>query len=180
MESTVTKVVDIPLDGKIEPDSSVKIGTIQPDLKSICSHQSKDSVYLVRAMLKDLKSNSTLSERSILHPCSPDILDWDNTTFYITYCSQYANFSGLCSLGPTKLNLTLSDDGRFITIENVGGSIAFGVQLLFTKEDEEKVETTFSDNYMVIYPNERVEIRSSKPLISKDGISVDSFQNHCP
>eukprot|EP00056_Hartaetosiga_gracilis_P006768 m.100504 g.100504 ORF g.100504 m.100504 type:complete len:387 (-) comp12553_c0_seq12:1031-2191(-) len=60
MESTVTKVVDIPLDGKIEPDSSVKIGTIQPDLKSICSHQSKDSVYLVRAMLKDLKSNSTL------------------------------------------------------------------------------------------------------------------------
>ena len=41
------------------------------------------------------KCKAILDDSTYWHACTPDVLDWSNMTFYITYCKQYADLASL-------------------------------------------------------------------------------------
>lgn len=94
----------------------------------------------------------------------PDILDWDNSTFYTTFCSQYADFTSLQHLPSVGINtevLSQSDTHSTIAMTNLGAAVSLLTQarLIVPSPDGQSVvdiaPILWSDNFVTLLPYER-------------------------
>ena len=100
----------------------------------------------------------------------PDVLDWDQSTWYYTPEKSYADYTALNSLPPVELKYSAEsevkgDDGiTRVTVENPSRNLAFAVHLIVktVKRDEEDVReeaeilpVLWEDNYFPLLPGEK-------------------------
>ncbi|KAF1848082.1 glycoside hydrolase family 2 protein [Cucurbitaria berberidis CBS 394.84] len=86
-----------------------------------------------------------------------DVLDWDNSTWYHTPVTSYSDFTALNAL-PTA-GVDIRAQGTRVTLENKSKIPAVFVRLnLVDGTGKDVVPVTWSENYVTLWPRERLEI----------------------
>ena len=107
-----------------------------------------------------------------------DVVDpnYENSSWVYTPNLSYADFTGLRKLEKVIITQSLKQtkDGFEVTIQNTSAKIAFGVELsAFDAVTKEPVlPVIWSDNYLVLKPNEKQIIKLSFPSKNNKEISV--------
>ncbi|EPS26344.1 putative exo-beta-glucosaminidase [Penicillium oxalicum 114-2] len=144
------------------PNSSKKVGSVSG------ANRIKD-VALLRLTLRDTKTNQQLSRNVYWLSTQKDVLDWDNSTWYTTPVTEYANFKKLESLSSATVKATVRND----QVKTQDGLTSADVQLentsdvpaVFVKIHAVDPSTGtaiaplfWSDNYVTLWPKEKLTI----------------------
>ncbi|OTA98467.1 glycoside hydrolase family 2 protein [Hypoxylon sp. CI-4A] len=138
-----------------EPNTSKDILDIEEGLESVAD------IAFLRLILTDDK-NTTLSRNVYWLANTIDTLDWDNSDWFYTPVTQYANYTALNALPTADVSVELgnSESGLAVVIENHSSVPAFFIRLNLVDEDGEDVLPVFwSDNYVTLWPNEKLELQ---------------------
>ena len=122
----------------------------------------------------------------------PDVLDWNESTWYFTATKSFADLTGLNALPKVKLIVSSKSeiDGEYgtthVTIENPTKILAFAVHLKLMKPsryrdpeaDSDEIEVLpvlWEDNYFPLMPGERRELTASymKADVERESKSSD-------
>ena len=117
----------------------------------------------------------------------PEKLDWQNSSWYTTPTSEFADYSALSTLPKVKLSIasrhshTGSEARTVVTIGNPSKSVAFFVRLKVTRGagGPEILPVIWQDNYISLLPGERREItaayRTSELGTAKPQVEVSGW-----
>ncbi|KAF1954052.1 glycoside hydrolase [Byssothecium circinans] len=135
------------------PNSSQKIAEIPTLIAKI-----KDVAFL-RLILRNQGEESSVLSRNVYWLSSqPEVLDWENSTWYHTPVSLYANFTALDKMEKAQLNVTVSGRGKLL-LENESTVPAVFIRLnLVDAAGRDVVPAFWSDNYVTLWPGESMEI----------------------
>lgn len=143
---------------KTEPNTSKKIADLSAALKDIT-----DVVFL-RLVLRD-DTNQTLSRNVYWLAESIDTLDWDDSSWYHTPVSEWADFTALDDLETAAISAKAApgaEEKWRVTIENKADVPAFFVRLNLVDADGGDVNPVFwSDNYVTLWPKEKLDLEVS-------------------
>ncbi|KAK2805311.1 hypothetical protein FQN50_006212 [Emmonsiellopsis sp. PD_5] len=141
-----------------KPNSSKKVGAITTAIDKI------QDVAFLKLQLKDGKDN-ILSRNVYWLPKTLDVLAWDNSTYYYTPVTDYADLSALNNLAPASVKVSSSlkkgsGSNAHVVLENESDIPAFFVRLnaLEAAGGEEIAPIYWSDNYVTLFPGEKVEV----------------------
>lgn len=150
----------------------------------------KDVAFL-RLILSDDKNN-VLSRNVYWITQSVDALNWDNSTWYHTPVTKFADFSPLGNMQTATLNLRLPDRscrGGKSTIEVVNTSPvpAFFIRLnLVDKSGKDLNPVLWSDNYVTLWPGEKVQLEvqyqkktEAKVIVNGGNIKATELALNC-
>ncbi|KAI1213836.1 glycoside hydrolase family 2 protein [Annulohypoxylon truncatum] len=153
-----------------EPNTSKEILDLSDALAAIT-----DVVFL-RLILSDGEA-AVISRNVYWLAKTIDTLDWDNSDWFYTPVTQYANFTALNSLPTADVSVTLaapakrdnSKAGQVVVVENHSNVPAFFVTLnLVDGEGNDVLPVFWSDNYVTLWPNEKLELQ----VEGEGGVSV--------
>ena len=135
------------------------------------------STYFVSLSLMDTRG-SIVSSNFYWLSTKPDVLDWNESTWYYTPTKSFADLTALNAL--PKIELIVSSkseiDGEYgtthVTIENRSKTLAFGVHLKLMKpsryrdpeaesDEIEVLPVLWEDNYFPLMPGEKRDITAS-------------------
>lgn len=121
--------------------------------------QIKD-VGFVRLLLEDAQGQ--LLDRNV-HWLSKadDVMDWNTTNSYTTFVTNYSDFTCLQNLAPAKMQakLTPRKGEAALVLENTSDVPAFFIRLnLLDGKDAEITPVYWSDNYVTLFPNEKLHL----------------------
>jgi exo-1,4-beta-D-glucosaminidase len=105
-------------------------------------------ITFLRLTLTSLASNETLSTNIYTLAPTLDILDWDNSTWYHTPVTSYADFSGLWDMKEADVEVAVKEGGK-VLVKNKGVVPAVGVRLSVNGGG-----VRWSDNWMTIWGGE--------------------------
>ncbi|KAI1765271.1 glycoside hydrolase family 2 protein [Hypoxylon sp. FL1150] len=145
-----------------EPNASKDILDLTEALEPITD------VAFLRLVLSDDKE--TVLSRNVYWLASTiDTLDWDNSDWFYTPVTEYANFTALNDLPAAKVSVTLATPPSprhnaaksiSVVVENHSELPAFFIRLNLVDEDGEDVlPVVWSDNYITLWPNEKLELQ---------------------
>jgi exo-1,4-beta-D-glucosaminidase len=93
-----------------------------------------------------------------------DELDWENSEWYVTPVSKYADFTALNGLAPASVEVDAVRRGHDeveIKVKNLSGVPAFFVSFdLVDGEGRDVLPITWEDNYVTIWPGEKMTLRA--------------------
>ncbi|GAB3486070.1 glycosyl hydrolase 2 galactose-binding domain-containing protein [Amycolatopsis cihanbeyliensis] len=118
--------------------------------------------YFVRLDLS--RDGRELSRNTYWLSTRPDVPDWDESSWYHTPVSQYADLSGLGELPDAAIEVRARTGhaGTTVTLRNTSETIAPAVRATLRKPDGSRVlPVTWSDNYVSLWPGESVTLRAS-------------------
>ncbi|KAI1779433.1 glycoside hydrolase family 2 protein [Hypoxylon cercidicola] len=125
-------------------------------------------VAFLRLVLSD-DETAVLSRNVYWLATTIDTLDWDNSDWFYTPVTEYANFTALSSLPVANVSVTLATPpshrrkaatGISVVVENHSEVPAFFIRLNLVDEVGEDVLPVFwSDNYVTLWPSERLELQ---------------------
>jgi exo-1,4-beta-D-glucosaminidase len=131
------------IEAQMDFNKAIKISAV-PNLNTT-------QVSLLRLVLRS--SNATLSRNTYLLPPTLDVLDWENSTWYHTPVTRYADLTSLSTMPPANLHITF--DGKVVWLENKGKVPAVFVRLnLVDGEGEDVVPVMWTENYVMVWPGE--------------------------
>ncbi|ORY19124.1 glycoside hydrolase superfamily [Clohesyomyces aquaticus] len=138
------------------PNSSKKILDKIPGLDKIGK---KDTV-LLRLVLK---SGSSVTSRNVywISPQQPDVLDWDNSTWYHTPVTTFTDYTALnnMTIANVAVTTTSSSKGAMVHLENKSKVPAVFVRLnLADLKGEDMVPVFWDDNYISLWPGEKIDV----------------------
>jgi exo-1,4-beta-D-glucosaminidase len=152
--------VDVPSDGV------VKALTI-PEIDGL------STTYFVRLSLSDA-AGKTLSTNFYWLSTKPDVMDWDQSTWYNTPVTAHADLTGIAALPAVELRVSATsesngDDGvTRVVVGNLGQSLAFPVHLKVIRpaagpegRTREVLPVLWEDNYFALMPGEKREIAAT-------------------
>ncbi|POR39758.1 Exo-beta-D-glucosaminidase [Tolypocladium paradoxum] len=124
------------------------------------------NVAFLRLVLSD--KGATLSRNVYWLAKAVDALDWKNSTWYHTPVTTFADFSALGDMETATVSLkpaaTSASGGQALELENRSPVPAFFVRLNLVDEHGEDVNPAFwSDNYVTLWPHERLQLQVSSP-----------------
>jgi exo-1,4-beta-D-glucosaminidase len=139
------------------------------------------STYFVRLKLTD-RGGHDVSQNTYWLSTKPDVIDWDNSDWYYTPVSGYADLQGLGALPKATVDVKArTHDGRTtVTVKNTSSTIAPAVTLTLRKADGTPVTpVTWSDNYVALWPGESITVEAShgecgRPTVEASGLNVTS------
>ncbi|KAI1447776.1 glycoside hydrolase family 2 protein [Annulohypoxylon stygium] len=141
-----------------EPNTSKEILDLSDALAAIT-----DVVFL-RLVLSDGEA-AVISRNIYWLAKTIDTLDWDNSDWFYTPVTQYANFTALNSLPIANISVTLavpvkqdsSKAGKSVVVENHSSVPAFFITFNLVDEEGNDILPVFwSDNYVTLWPNEKL------------------------
>ncbi|KAI1461697.1 glycoside hydrolase family 2 protein [Annulohypoxylon moriforme] len=145
-----------------EPNTSKEILDLSDALKTIT-----DVVFL-RLVLSDGEA-AVLSRNVYWLAKTIDTLDWDNSDWFYTPVTQYANFTALNSLPTANVSVTIAvpvrrDDSKagqdVVIVENHSDVPAFFITLnLIDEEGNDVLPVFWSDNYITLWPHEELYLQ---------------------
>jgi exo-1,4-beta-D-glucosaminidase len=145
---------DVPVE--ITPDSSTRVVTI-PEIPGL------SSAYFVDLRLSS-PDGRTLSSNFYWLSTTPDDLDWQKSTWYMTPAKAYANLTALKELPAARVTAAVkvlpvtggTEQQARITLTNSGSSVAFFIRLQIAKgaSGEEVLPVLWEDNYLSLLPGE--------------------------
>ncbi|KAI1117983.1 family 2 glycoside hydrolase [Nemania sp. NC0429] len=139
-----------------EPNTSRNVLDLSAPLKSIT-----DVVFL-RITLSDSKK-STISRNVYWLAKGLDVLDWEDSDWFFTPVTTYADYSALEKLQSAKVSVSTqaskSKEGATVTLENKSAVPAFFITLNLVDKTGGDVQPVFwSDNYVTLWPHEKLEL----------------------
>jgi exo-1,4-beta-D-glucosaminidase len=105
-------------------------------------------ITFLRLTLTSPTSNETLSTNIYTLAPTLDIMDWDNSTWYHTPVTSYADYRGLWDMKAADVEVHV--EGRRVVVRNKGGVPAVGVRL-----SVDGGGGRWSDNWMTIWDGEK-------------------------
>lgn len=139
------------IDGQAEPNTS-KLAAPVPNINGI-----KD-VALLRLILRNDKE--IISRNVYWLSAKDDVLDWDNSTWYYTPVTSYADFTALDALQPANVSITTM--GRTVMLENTSKVPAVFVRLnMVDGSGNDILPVIWSDNYVTLWPGEKLELEAN-------------------
>ncbi len=165
----------------IVPNSSTRIFDV-PKLDDL------STTYFLRLTLKD-SAGKLVSTNFYWLSTKPDVLDWQNSKWYYTPTSSYADFTALKSLPEARLEVHAATheagarDVTRVTVKNPSSHLAFFIHLRVDKGEHgtEVLPVLWQDNYFELMPGEereitasfaRGELQGASPYVAVDGWNV--------
>ncbi|KAL2194454.1 glycoside hydrolase family 2 protein [Corynascus similis CBS 632.67] len=147
-DSTVTKTV---------PNTSENILSLEGVLGNVT-----DVVFL-RLILEDVQEEGHVLSRNVYWVArEPDVLEWDDSEWYVTPVTSYSNFTTLNNPSEAEVNVDIVWDGEGVdvTLENMSEVPAFFISLTLVDTDGRDVlPVTWEDNYVTLWPGEKLGLR---------------------
>ncbi len=136
------------------PDSSTRVLTI-PEIGGLTG------TYFVRLELRD-PAGKVVSQNFYWLSTTPETLDWEKNTFYMTATKTFADYTALNTLPAPTLAVESTHGQRSadrvtaVTVRNTGKSLAFGIRLKVLKgaDGDEVLPVLWQDNYFALTPGE--------------------------
>lgn len=167
------------------PNHSQKVATI-PEATAL-----KDAAFL-RLVLSDA-AGKVLSRNVYWLAPTVDKLDWDKSDWFYTPVTKFASYKSLATIKPAKLSATAGGaavvDGKVkvdVTLVNKAAVAAYFVRLeLRDGEGEDVLPIVWSDNYVTLWPGEKVvlsvswaagEAGSGEGKVDISGINVKGIE----
>ncbi|KAI1353026.1 family 2 glycoside hydrolase [Xylaria sp. FL0043] len=149
---TTSKTVDT------EPNTSRNVLDIATPLKSIA-----DVVFLRITLATDKKN--IISRNVYWISKELDVLDWEDSDWFFTPVTKYANYTALNKLQRAEVSVSARSPKRnekattTIVLENKSTVPAFFISLnLVDKVDKDVLPAYWSDNYVTLWPHETLEL----------------------
>jgi exo-1,4-beta-D-glucosaminidase len=141
------------------PNTSKKVLSLETALGNIT-----EPVF-VRLRLWEPQAHGKLLSRNVYWVAKdPDVLDWDNSEWYVTPVSRYADFTALNQLSPAHVAVHAVRGGPGaveITLENKSRVPAFFVSLnLEDRHGKDVLPVIWDDNYVTLWPGERMAVQA--------------------
>ena len=115
------------------------------------------SVVLLRLTLNSPNHESVLSQNTYWLAPQADVLDWDNSTWYHTPVTSFANFTALSTMEDAKI--VVRGLGDYLQIENTGDVPAVFVRLnLVDADGKDVVPVVWETNYFTLWPRETLAV----------------------
>jgi exo-1,4-beta-D-glucosaminidase len=144
-----------------------------PELPSL------STTYFVRLNLTD-RNGRGVSENTYWLSTKQDEVDWENSDWYYTPVSAYADLQGLSKLPKAAIDVKArSHNGTTtVTVKNTSSAVAPLVGLTLRKADGSQVTpVTWSENYVSLLPGESVTLTANhgecgRPTVEATGLNV--------
>ncbi|KYK60831.1 exo-beta-D-glucosaminidase [Drechmeria coniospora] len=159
-----------------KPNAGAEIGEVS-GLEKI------KTVVFLRILLVDDASDETLSRNVYWVANTTDRLDWANSTWYHTPVTYFADLSALCDIKPVRVRVRRGvdfagqlEEGLYqLEVENTDGRLpAFFVRLTVVDETDEEINPVlWSDNYVTLWPGEKMQIHVQFETSTKAEVKVD-------
>ena len=147
------------------------------------------TTYFLRLTLKD-SGGKQVSSNFYWLSTKPDVLDWQNSKWWYTPTSGYADFKELKNLPEVRLNVhaaTRENGGRDVTrvtVKNPSSHLAFFVHLRVDRGEHgtEILPVLWQDNYFELMPGEeraveasysKEELEGATPYVTVNGWNVE-------
>jgi exo-1,4-beta-D-glucosaminidase len=148
------------VDGGTRPNTSLKVASLDQVLGNVTA---AEEVVFLRLML--LSGGEEVLSRNVYWVSRGlDELDWENSDWYVTPVSKYADYTALNKLPPARVSavaVTEGKEGVAVTLENQSGHPAFFVSLsLVDGMGRDVLPLTWEDNYVTLWPKERMTLRA--------------------
>lgn len=138
------------VDGITTPNTSKKLAAV-PGIDKI------KNVALLRLILSNSQTNTVLSTNTYWLSSIPDVLDWENSTWYNTPLTSYADFTAIGKMESASVHVT-AGSGE-VVLENKSKVPAVFIRLgLVDEKGNDVLPVTWTDNYITLWPGERVEV----------------------
>jgi exo-1,4-beta-D-glucosaminidase len=165
----------------VAPDSSNRVFVL-PELSGLTT------TYFLKLTLED-SAGKTVSSNFYWLSTKPEVLDWENSTWYHTPTKSFADFTALQNLPKVELKVATriahknDEDVAHVMVTNPGPHLAFFVHLRITKGrgGEELLPILWQDNYFPLLPGEKREItatyrmedlQGTHPVVEVDGWNI--------
>lgn len=165
-------------DIETETNAAKKIGAVDGLTEA-------NGVVFLRLVLRD--GEDVLSRNVYWIAPTIDALDWDNSTWYHTPVTEYADYTSLFELDPASVAITASPakcrKGAYtLTLESESTVPAFFIRLNLVDGSGNDVNpVTWSDNYVTLWPGEILKVTvdgwdgtGAKVLV--DGANVEASE----
>lgn len=132
------------------PNTSRRLGHL-PALDNITS------VALLRLTLSSPNHEDLLSRNVYWLAPQPDVLDWDNSTWYHTPVTSFSNLTALSNM--SNATIVVRGKGKSVQIENTSDVPAVFVRLnLVNERGEDVVPVHWETNYFTLWPRESYDV----------------------
>ncbi|KAF2272636.1 glycoside hydrolase [Westerdykella ornata] len=119
---------------------------------------------LLRLVMHDKKR--VISRNVYWLSAKEDELDWDNSTWYHTPVSSYANYTDLATMPLANLTVTPSGASK-LTLQNTSPIPAVFIRLnLVDSAGDDIVPVRWSENYITLFPGEKMDVTVSYDVSS--------------
>jgi exo-1,4-beta-D-glucosaminidase len=122
-------------------------------------------VVFLRLVLSD-GEGAVLSRNVYWVARDTDVLDWDNSNWFYTPVSKYANYTALGRLPAANVSVEavkVGADGVAVTLENKSGTPAFFINLeLVDGQGGDVLPLSWEDNYVTLWPKETLTLRAKR------------------
>lgn len=134
------------------------------------------TIMFLRLVLTD-DNDAVLSRNVYWLTSTVDTLDWENSDWYYTPVTNYTNFTALNSLQPASLTVSTTENdngsGAVVILENLSDVPAFFVSLnLVDDAGNDVLPVTWTDNYVTLWPREKLEVQVNSPDTKSKSIVV--------
>jgi exo-1,4-beta-D-glucosaminidase len=138
-----------------KPNVASKVGDV-PGLDEA------EGVVFLRLVLRDGQGES-LSRNVYWVAKTVDTLDWEESTWYHTPVTEFADYTALFEMDEASVKATTIEAGEgayTVTLENESELPAFFIRLnLVDANGDDVVPVTWSDNYVTLWPQEKIELK---------------------
>ncbi|ETS87415.1 Exo-beta-D-glucosaminidase [Pestalotiopsis fici W106-1] len=137
---------------------------------------SNTTVMFLRLVLTN-EENAAVSRNVYWLTSTVDTLDWENSDWYYTPVTNYTDFTALDALQPASLTVSTTECdngyGAIVVLENLSDVPAFFVNLnLVDAAGKDILPVTWTDNYVTLWPREKLEVQVNSPSASAKSIVV--------
>lgn len=170
------------IDVETDPNTSKPVGSV-PGVSKI-----EDAAFL-RLVLSDEKGQM-LSRNVYWLPGSLDVLKWGHSTWYHTPVKPYADMTALQDLKTAQITTTLEavkQHTMVVRLENTSDVPAFFIRLnLVDGSGSDVVPVTWSDNYVTLFPQEKLQLdvswpgECSDPAVEVSGSNIGTMRTVKP
>jgi exo-1,4-beta-D-glucosaminidase len=149
-KSIVTKTVK----GTTVPNQSQHVGTIPEATKT-------EEPAFLRLILRD-PMGVVLSRNVYWLSPTVDVLDWDESKWYYTPLTEYADYKTLFSMKPAKLSISATKSHSLqatVLLQNRAKVPAFFIRMeLLDGNGDDILPAFWEDNYVTLWPGERLVV----------------------
>jgi exo-1,4-beta-D-glucosaminidase len=117
-------------------------------------------VGLLKLQLKDGKGD-VLSRNVYWLPKTDDVLDWDNSSWYSTPITEYADLTGLYRVGNASVSVDVSRNGKSgaqVKVQNKANIPAVFMKLGLMADHIDVESAYWTDNYVTLWPEEKLSL----------------------
>ncbi|KAJ4313228.1 hypothetical protein N0V94_007049 [Neodidymelliopsis sp. IMI 364377] len=117
-------------------------------------------IVLIRLVLMGENPDEVLNRNIYWLAPQPDVLDWDNSTWYHTPVTSFSDLTALSAM--EEATIVVRGKGKSIQLENTSDVPAVFIRLnLVDKKGEDVVPVVWETNYITLWPRESYDIAVS-------------------